>query len=352
MHQFNCHPFQAGRFLFMHNGEIAGASWVLPTGLQLLTDLQAFAGFHRIRRSLQARLKDCWFDWLSGTTDSELLFALFLNQLPDAVSQHPPNVLADALRSVIALVVDATGGEPSSLNIAVTDGEIVLATRFRNGRGQVPPSLYYHSGSLSCESWDLATPSWAGLTHGLTEDGLMVQEGKSDTPHSSSIPLSSSFENAQHLLRRNSCDLQRSARREQAGARGSTRQSLLVSSEPLTDNSAQCEWHVFPANTLLVAAPVWRGGERDGEPATRYDLTESLPADESGDEAVVLLDVQFHSLRDLADRDSSNYRRSSSCVVPKPPRTVTAAPAEATDSTLARVSALTLDIRANAPQLQ
>jgi glutamine amidotransferase len=26
VHQFNCHPFQAGRFLFMHNGEVAGAS--------------------------------------------------------------------------------------------------------------------------------------------------------------------------------------------------------------------------------------------------------------------------------------------------------------------------------------
>jgi glutamine amidotransferase len=34
VHQFNCHPFQAGRFLFMHNGEIAGASWVLPVGGQ------------------------------------------------------------------------------------------------------------------------------------------------------------------------------------------------------------------------------------------------------------------------------------------------------------------------------
>jgi predicted glutamine amidotransferase len=37
-------------------------------------------GFTKIRRALLERLRDCLFEWLSGTTDSELLFALFLNQ--------------------------------------------------------------------------------------------------------------------------------------------------------------------------------------------------------------------------------------------------------------------------------
>jgi predicted glutamine amidotransferase len=58
--QYNCHPFTCGRYLFMHNGNVHG--------------------FTKIRRALLERLRDCLFEWLSGTTDSELLFALFLNQ--------------------------------------------------------------------------------------------------------------------------------------------------------------------------------------------------------------------------------------------------------------------------------
>ena len=41
-------------------------------------------GFTKIRRALLERLRDCLFEWLSGTTDSELLFALFLNQVRPA----------------------------------------------------------------------------------------------------------------------------------------------------------------------------------------------------------------------------------------------------------------------------
>ena len=341
VHQFNCHPFQAGRFLFMHNGEVAGASLACPAApVKRLTPASpcspAHPGYKRIRRSLQARLKDCWFDWLSGTTDSELLFALFLNNLPDCVSQYSPSVLADALRAVIALVVEATDGEPSSLNIAVTDGETVLATRFRNGPGQVPPSLYYHSGGLSCESWDLAEPSWNGLTHGLTQDGLMVNPGAQHAggdEAASVSSLSSSFDGTLHSFpRRCSSDSLRiaSAKRELH-----PRQSLLVSSEPLTEDNQHCEWQVFPANTLLVASPIWRGGERDGQPATRHDLTESPLAEDSGVECVVL-NVQWCSLKDLAQRGP---RATDACTVPRPPLPVAQAPAE---SIVPRVSALTM----------
>ena len=46
--------------------------------------------FTKIRRALLERLRDCLFEWLSGTTDSELLFALFLNQVrpPDDVARR------------------------------------------------------------------------------------------------------------------------------------------------------------------------------------------------------------------------------------------------------------------------
>ena len=49
-----------------------------------------------------------------------------------------------------------------SLNMIFTDGINVVATRFRNGMRQVPPSLYYKYGSnfscqddgkFDCDSW-------------------------------------------------------------------------------------------------------------------------------------------------------------------------------------------------------
>jgi hypothetical protein len=233
--------------------------------------------------------------------------------------------------------VEATDGEPSSLNIAVTDGETVLATRFRNGPGQVAPSLYYHSGGLSCQSWDLAEPSWTGLTHGLTQDGLMVDASArhASGDDASASLLSSSFDGTLHAFpRRCSSDSQRiaSMKRELH-----PRQSLLVSSEPLTEDNQKCEWQVFPANTLLVATPVWRGGERDGQPATRHDLTESPLAEDSREECVVL-NVAFCSLKELAQRGP---RQAETCAVPKPPLPVTHAPAESIVPP-SRVSALTM----------
>jgi len=268
VHQYNCHPFTCGRYLFMHNGDVAN--------------------FRAVRRSLLTRLRDGLFDWVSGTTVSELLFALFLNALPDAVSlaqRHSPEVLAAALRDTIQLVVEASGGAPSSLNIAVTDGETVLATRFRNGPGEVPPSLYYHSGAIEGDAWDLATPGWmglGGLTSGLTSDGLLVDSqapataGCPDHPSSGRRP---SFDRAQR----------------------NPRQSLLVSSEPLdgAHGDGSSEWQVFPPNTMLIASPIWCGGEQAGRAASRALLCESASHDDVG--GTVLLDLHFESLQEIAN---------------------------------------------------
>ena len=272
--QYNCHPFTCGRYLFMHNGNVAN--------------------FQKLRRALLERLRDCLFEWLSGTTDSELLFALFLNQLPDVVTLQPPEVLAAALKATIRLVVEAAGGEPSSINVACTDGESVLATRFRNGAGETPPSLYYHTGALPGASWDLpSSGGLGGLTSALNNDGLLVNREPSG--NSASMPqLSSSYDGGgiSTLLRRASFE-----RREPH-----PRQSLLVASEPLSEDGA--DWRMFPANTMLVATPRWRGGERDGERALRCELQDSAQASDEPtlvvEEEVVVLDLRFESLEVVA----------------------------------------------------
>ena len=62
----------------MHNGEVHG--------------------FKKIRRSLLATLRDDLFEHISGTTDSEVLFALVLNQLPDTNSSQSHEMMERAVR--------------------------------------------------------------------------------------------------------------------------------------------------------------------------------------------------------------------------------------------------------------
>src|SRR5262245_19017695 len=57
----NCHPFSHGRYAFMHNG--------------------AIGGFQAVRPSLLQAVSDATFPVIQGSTDSELMFALFLDQL-------------------------------------------------------------------------------------------------------------------------------------------------------------------------------------------------------------------------------------------------------------------------------
>ena len=48
----NCHPFRYGTLLFQHNGHVEG--------------------FAQIKRRLLAALRDDVFEWLDGTTDSQV----------------------------------------------------------------------------------------------------------------------------------------------------------------------------------------------------------------------------------------------------------------------------------------
>ena len=127
----NCHPFKHGRYTFMHNGS-------LPQ-------------FKKLKRSLHALLRDDIFTGITGTTDSEHIFALLLNNLPDVASEAIPiqqliTAVEDTMALLLQLCVDAEITEPCSLNIVVSDGINIIATRFRSGVEE-PPSLYYLWGS-------------------------------------------------------------------------------------------------------------------------------------------------------------------------------------------------------------
>ena len=142
VHEFNCHPFQAGRYMFMHNGGINR--------------------FAEIKRDLCYGLPVHINKIIYGSTDSEVAFALFLSYLPDGdfTKKQPQEVIEDAFVNMIAHLEWATGSlsdvdeddEPvpsakNSLNFAVTDGNVVVVSRFRSGKKDDPPSLYIAHGA-------------------------------------------------------------------------------------------------------------------------------------------------------------------------------------------------------------
>ncbi len=67
--ELNCHPFTAGPYAFMHNGDVAG--------------------FSAIRRSMLERLSDEAFASIRGNTDSEHVFALFQDQARETRRPSP-----------------------------------------------------------------------------------------------------------------------------------------------------------------------------------------------------------------------------------------------------------------------
>ena len=114
-------PFDAGRYLFMHNGAIK--------------DFR-----RRAMRPLRDSLSDRAHAGLLGVTDSETIFAGLLDRLWDGADLG--TALGATIRHVRAAC--AVANLEATLNLAVTDGEAMAFTRFStDGRGN---SLYFIEG--------------------------------------------------------------------------------------------------------------------------------------------------------------------------------------------------------------
>lgn len=129
--ELNCHPFQFGRFLWMHNGGIAG--------------------FGRIKRQLRESLSDEVYGAIEGTTDSEHAFGLFLDRLLPRIDDYTSDDIVDALQSTIrqldAWTRDAGVTTPSRYNFAVTDGQTIVATRYVSDPAEPAHTLYMATGA-------------------------------------------------------------------------------------------------------------------------------------------------------------------------------------------------------------
>lgn len=110
--------------------------------------------FSFIKRRILSCLSNLAYNNICGTTDSECIFALFLDALPDPHADVDIEELVVAVEktfSLLTTIYDASGlREGFSCNICVSDGVNIVSTRFRNDKKE-PPSLYYSYGSGYCK---------------------------------------------------------------------------------------------------------------------------------------------------------------------------------------------------------
>jgi predicted glutamine amidotransferase len=179
--EMNCHPFTFGRWSFMHNGDLGG--------------------FDSLRRALLESLSDAAFELIRGGTDSEHLFALFVDELLQRDAEAEPLRMAHALEAAaaraLALSASHGAGEPSYLNLAVSDGRAAVAMRYASEPGYAGESLYVHRGRrYVCEGGQcrMITPEHDGGAVIVASERLSEDPGWEPIPGGHLVLISSGRE--------------------------------------------------------------------------------------------------------------------------------------------------------------
>jgi glutamine amidotransferase len=152
--QTNCHPFRRGRWLFVHNGYLAG--------------------FHELRRELVLGVRPDLFGDIQGSTDTEVVFNLALTfGLEDdpvrALERTVAHIEETARRQDVEGAVQATFG--------VSDGTTLWAVRYAT---EGPPrSLFASADPESIRHLHPENPRFQRLS---PDDRVIVSEPFSDLP--------------------------------------------------------------------------------------------------------------------------------------------------------------------------
>ena len=116
----NCQPFQYQRLSFIHNGKIDKFRQTLY-------------------RPIRSQLNDEIYQWVNGTTDSEHIFALLLNEL----QTNPGKSLEQAMHQTLLKLKELANRHETYAyaNLVVSDGNRLVASRFSTKPPS--PSLYW-----------------------------------------------------------------------------------------------------------------------------------------------------------------------------------------------------------------
>ena len=226
----NCHPFAHGRYLWMHNGVVAG--------------------FGAIRRRLVAGLSDEAYDAVqSFHSDSSVAFAVFLSHLPDMEGAHPPPVLLKALQATLDSIAEAQAAAgvkgASLLNFAVSDGDTLIATRYVSSSDprDEPASLYYAEGAAFRRRNEEDDDDGGAAA----EAAAAVGNGGGDPNNN---PPSSPTAAAKLQRQKNTSSSKDNEGEYELAYRDPGSRTVLVASEPIT--AAKGDWVAVPRNAAVV----------------------------------------------------------------------------------------------------
>lgn len=165
----NCHPFQYKSMLMAHNGGVED--------------------FGKIKRLIREPLSDELYNWIKGQTDSEHIFAFLLNELFKSHKIISPDSIVASFEHTFTelkkLMRDHGITEPAYLNMVVTNGLFLVATRYCTDPKEEPLTLYHSEGSRYVVE--------DGVTRMEAPDDddqavLVVSEKLSDDPYWTMIP--------------------------------------------------------------------------------------------------------------------------------------------------------------------
>ena len=149
----NTHPFRHGRWLFAHNGTVC-----------------RFRRVAQVRRALEAEIDPRYRALLAGDTDSERCFFIFLTRLEARLRGGETPDLEDVRGALgetvttVARLADRRPAKPSSLNLLVTDGEVLAVCR-RGRTLHVAPHIAT-SGIFAIASEPIGLGPWREVPEG------------------------------------------------------------------------------------------------------------------------------------------------------------------------------------------
>ena len=150
--QTNCHPFQHGKWLWMHNG--------------------AIREFASLKRDLALAVDPSLYPEIEGSTDSEVFFYLALTF---GLQDDPPTAVARAVAFIEEVGRKLGVEHPIQMTVATTDGSCVWTFRYSSERRS--RSLYYSTAIETLRGQFPDNPVFQGFSD---EARMVVSEPLSD----------------------------------------------------------------------------------------------------------------------------------------------------------------------------
>ena len=148
----NCHPFRHGKWLWMHNGQIAN--------------------FHEVKRELVLAVDPALYPFIKGSSDTETFFFLALTY---GLEEDPPAAIERAVGFIEAACARRRIDHPLRMSVAASDGESIWAFRYST-EGE-PPSLFYSTSVKTLRDQHPEMPIFRTLSD---ESRLVVSEPLGD----------------------------------------------------------------------------------------------------------------------------------------------------------------------------